>query len=93
MTERIVAAAVRRLESHQGGDGQPMPMVYSMQRPARHHHILHRMPGDALDVDQGFVTSDGRFVDRQEARRIAEARGQLLPAAISSTELYSEDVW
>lgn len=41
---------------------------------------------------QGFVTSEGKFVDREEARKIAEAAGQgnLPPRYI---ELYSEDLW
>ena len=41
---------------------------------------------------QGFVTSEGKFVDREEARKIAEAAGQgQLP--LRRLELFSEDLW
>jgi hypothetical protein len=44
--------------------------------------------GDA----QGFITSDGRFVGRLEARQIALKAGQgRLPA--NKDELFSEDLW
>ena len=44
---------------------------------------------------QGFLTNNNRFVDRVEARKIAESCGQLLSADITSNgdELFSEDVW
>lgn len=93
MSERIVAAAVRRMAPHQDGQSEPMWMIYTIEAPARHHHILHRMEGDTFDVEQGFISSTGRFVQRAEARRVAEANGQLLPTAITSHHLFSEDVW
>lgn len=98
MTETIVAAAVRRLDPNKAwlpsdGDHDRNWMTYTMPRPARHHNILHTMPGDVLDVEQGFLTSDGRYVDREEARQLAETAGQLLPTAINHKQLFSEDVW
>lgn len=41
---------------------------------------------------QGFMTSDGRFVDRKEALEIAIKAEQILPDA-GKNELWSEDLW
>jgi hypothetical protein len=74
-------------------DGQ----VHAVPRPCRHHHVvwlLYHCGFDKVDSrDQGFVLSDGRYVDRREARTVAEAAGQLLPDARKSELLFSEDVW
>ena len=75
--------------------------TYSVARPGRHHDIIRAMDLAGIDPahgHQGFVTSSGRFVDRREARKIAEAAGQLLPvddlgAIRQHPELFSEDVW
>lgn len=89
MSERIAAAAV----IFEG-------LVCVLPPPARHHTLLHIISRDlrpdsgVIGPDaQGFVTDAGRFVDRETARKIAEDAGQLLPTAISSKALYSEDVW
>lgn len=89
MTERITAAAVL----FEG-------IVCALPPPARHHTILHIIARDlrpdapVIGPDaQGFVTSEGRFIGREEARRIAETAGQLLPTAIAHKHLFSEDVW
>ena len=91
--ERIVAAAIRRMAPHLDGMSEPKWMIHVIEAPARHHDILHRMDGNLLDIEQGFISSMGRFVHRDEARRMAEANGQLLPTAITSHHLFSEDVW
>jgi hypothetical protein len=70
-------------------------VVFFAPRPARHGDVLWLL-GDDLAIyayDQGFKTSEGRYVQRREARRIAETAGQLLPSAIKHVELFSEDVW
>lgn len=78
--------------------------VWTLPPPARHHVLIHAWssahfkngarPSIPDDHEQGFVTSTGRFVDRYEARKIAEATGQLLPHAIRGRpQLFSEDVW
>lgn len=41
---------------------------------------------------QGFFTSDGEFVSREEAMKIAKAAGQVGPEKKSSM-LFSEDLW
>lgn len=89
MMESIVAVAIRR-------DG----LIYSIERPARHHHVMaavdlaHGAHHDVfLPDEQGFLTSAGRYVGRFEARDIARNAKQLLDRAAKLPELYSEDVW
>jgi hypothetical protein len=95
---RIVAAAIRM--------GQ---MVYAKPPPARHHTVMWWLFGVGPDGEkthqeiyphmryewheQGFITSEGMFVDRLTARMIATAADQLLPRALDLAELFSEDVW
>jgi len=44
--------------------------------------------------NQGFLTSTGRYVDRQEGYQIARAAGQLLkPYTDDTRDLFSEDVY
>jgi hypothetical protein len=93
--ERIVAAAISYADK---GDG--WTVYFEVQAPARHGDVMaaarkHGL-GVELEREQGFSTSRGRFVDREEAWRIAEAAGQLLPRAPTDYlggTLYSEDVW
>lgn len=80
--------------------------IHSVPRPGRHGDVIRflyeRHPEQApFAGEQGFTTSRGRFVGREEAARIAAAADQLLadelerrgqtPETISS--LFSEDVW
>ncbi len=89
MSETIERAAIR----YQG-------TVYSVPRPGRHHNVAHMMNEQGMDtitmLDQGFVTSEGRFVDRKEAAVIAAAAGQLGIVRAKTNpvnQLFSEDVW
>jgi hypothetical protein len=100
--ERIVAAAVRRLDLNRAwtpadGDHTRNWMTYTMPAPARHHNILHSMPpapdGTVLNVEQGFITSTGRWVDRHTAMGIAVAAGQVDPSKVRMPQLFSEDLW
>jgi hypothetical protein len=84
MSERIVAAALRKGE-----------LVFSLPRPARHGHIGKQMAEqgiDAITPDQGFLTSEGRYVDRLTAVTIAIEAGQI-DAPKWPPDLYSEDLW
>ncbi len=73
--------------------------VWTLPQPTRHHTLIQAWasahwkdgkPGRIPEHDQGFVTSSGRFVERDEAARIAYAAGQIdAPKA----GLFSEDVW
>lgn len=85
--ERIVAAAVK-----------VGAVVVSAAAPARHGHLIqtihnlnrkHHIPPS----DQGFLTSTGRFVNRKEARMIADIEGQIIRDVHGLPELFSEDVW
>ena len=71
--------------------------VWHLPRPARHHHILRALdnvlPGRAIEAhEQGFVTSHGRYIGREEAAQIAMVTGQV-SKLMAPPDLYSEDLW
>lgn len=74
-------------------------VVVMTPRPGRHHHVINAMFAIAGDVavgaetEQGFLTSDGRFVDRKEGFRIAEEAGQIVTKHGPEDTLFSEDMW
>lgn len=70
-------------------------VVHTMPRPCRHHHILHScFPFVSTDnKDQGFLTSDGRWVDREEGLTIAIAANQIIKKHPPESILFSEDMW
>ena len=89
MTETIVAAALKVNN-----------IIVSAPPPARHHTLLHAIfntygqRGPMIKTtDQGFVTSAGRFVGREEAALMAAAAGQILKPKFQPTQLFSEDLW
>jgi hypothetical protein len=71
-------------------------LTMSLPAPARHFHVLRQMPAKMARAvtpsDQGFLTSDGAFVGREEALQIAHRNGQLLKPT-THRELFSEDLW
>ncbi len=81
--ERIVAVAMN-LGS----------LIVTLPAPARHNDLmtaLFRDLGQMTDSDQeGFLTSEGRFVSRHEARGIAIAAGQV---SRDSGMLISQHLW
>lgn len=92
---RIVAAAIKQ-------EG----MVCSVPRPGRHAHVIRAMAAAGIPIPingtQGFLTSDGLFVDRRTARKIADKTGQTIKSCVGPdgvpftrehTELFSEDLW
>jgi hypothetical protein len=91
--ERIYSSALRLKDGrivycHRHGDG------------FKNVTLLGDECGFHADADQGFMTTGGRFVDRQEAAKIATAAGQLIVAELKRRgspipphTLYSEDVW
>lgn len=85
---RVLQAAIRA-----GG------AVHALAPPARHHTIIHQLAeqgfrGLSHPDGQGFVLSDGRFVDRQTAYRVAVAAGQLANGAGHVPGmLFTEDLW
>lgn len=71
--------------------------LFQLPKPNRHHHCIelaHRQLGKPITTcTQGFITSTGRYVLREEALKIAKEAGQLLPRHQHKTELFSESVW
>lgn len=103
--ETIVAAAIRIPVAEKwlgttwnGERVYPDKLIVTSPPPARHHTLLHPMY-DAYRVtafeDQGFITSTGRYVEREEALRIAIASGQPMIDHPSrhARDLFSEDLW
>ena len=75
----------------------PDGILYASVRK-RHHHVIAAM--DVLGQAnlkttrlQGFLTSHGRFVDREEAMTIALDARQLARPSNAATTLFSEDLW
>ncbi len=59
----------------------------------RHHLIIQAHPYQFfLNCKQGFVTSNGEFVNREDALKIAIENNQLIVEP-RGNKLYSEDVW
>lgn len=105
--ETIVAAAVRLPVSErftskmwQGKRAYPDHLTITAPPPARHHTLLHPLYDwwagkNPHGVDQGFITSTGRYVDREEGLQIALASGQPMIDHPSRHDrlLFSEDLW
>jgi hypothetical protein len=73
-------------------------IIVASERPGRHHtamHGLHVLTGHqtGADDEQGFITSDGFFVGREEAYRIASEAGQIVDKHGPEDVLFSEDMW
>ena len=68
------------------------PLIYCGHR---HHNILWQGPHVSRRLThQGFLTNTGRFVDRQEARKIAFEAGQLNDKEVlTAFKLFSEDLY
>ncbi len=67
--------------------------------PARHHDLIRLAcrigyeRDKVLAATQGFVTSAGRFVTREEALPIARSAGQIARKTEPADQLFSEDLW
>ena|ERR1700740_554402 len=76
----------------------PDSLIITSPSPARHHTLLHPMfskIGQPKFEDQGFLTSTGRYVEREEALQIALTSGQPMIDHPSRHPkwLFSEDLW
>lgn len=80
--ETIVAAAIKVGK-----------MTISAPPPARHHRWNYNRKTVVQPSGQGFLTSAGRFVGREEALKLALAAGQLLKPNFQPDQLFSEDLW
>lgn len=73
--------------------------AHSLPKPARHHDVIGHMSRDGVSVEdisgaeQGFITSDGQFVRRKPALRIAQNAGQIIRSTAPAHGLFSEDIW
>lgn len=71
--------------------------IFSLPRPARHHDVLAWMRKNGADHRnsvQGFIDSHHRFVEREEAFKIAENADQILDwDDVRPPHLFSEDLW
>lgn len=66
--------------------------IYSIEIGRRHNDILARFGKSQLEViKQGFYTSYGRFVSREEALQIAKDAGQIKET--DNNILFSEDLY
>lgn len=69
-------------------------IVYSVPAPARHHDVMKVMKDlgckRPIDGVQGFLLSDGSFVNRSLAAQVAVRANQCY---IKRGELFSEDLW
>lgn len=66
--------------------------IYSIEIGRRHNDIISRFGKDVLNLtQQGFYTSFGRFVNREEALQIAKESGQVKETV--SNRLFSEDLY
>lgn len=88
--EYILCAAIRRKTPR---DCKPYHDndICNIEIGYRHHDILQRFGKEVLPSKQGFYTSRGRFVDREEAYRIAVEAGQVVGK--SGGRLFSEDLY
>lgn len=92
-SERIVSAAYIF-------DNWGEEVIISMPAPNRHHNLISMMVamGCETPIDNvngyfsGFLTSSGKFVDREDGEKVARACGQLTKPLIGSI-LTSEDLW
>lgn len=87
MSEAIIAAAIQ----YEG-------LTISLPRPSRHGQVMHSaeaiMSADQIAYStQGFLTSEGRFVNRVQARQIAFLSGQEPKTTGNERDLFSEDLW
>jgi hypothetical protein len=78
--EYILCAAIKRIEV-KGWDPyyDEMNDICDIEIGYRHYDILQKFQGEVSKdfKDQGFYTSKGRFVDREEAAYIALLAGQI----------------
>lgn len=72
-------------------------MIISMPAPARHADILRELcqinQGAAVDGEQGFLSDDGTFWNRREAKRLVTEGCHKTIGNHCRTKLFSEDLW
>lgn len=73
--------------------------VWSLPAPNRHHNVI-RMIATKLNIThidahhEGFLDSQGNYLTRKHALKVAKDVGQLLnDVDVIGDELYSENLW
>lgn len=67
--------------------------IYKIELGRRHCDIIARFGADELDLSQqGFYTSWGRFLNREDALSLAIENGQVIDH-VHETKLFSEDLY
>ena len=98
MKEYILCSAIKRISpvevrchNYQTLNKQ-VDDIYRIEIGRRHNDIISRFGKSILDItQQGFYTSYGRFVNREEALLIAKEAGQIKDTI--SNKLFSEDLY
>ena len=91
MKEKIIASAIKFRQKDNDYD--------VVMTAKRHADVFYKMKQLNIDYDrascvQGFWTSEYRFVNRYEAKKIAVDVNQIIvPIEETYAELYSEDLW
>lgn len=88
--EYILCAAIKRIERKKCNPYyDEMNDICDIEIGYRHHDILQRFQGEVSrkSEDQGFYTSEGRFVDRYEAMLIAWRAKQVTNEIAGSEKL------
>ena len=72
-------------------------VIYTLKKPNRHEDIIKHMADDLgmktpITGEQGFLDSNGNFINREDALVLARSTGQLLKE-YHPKYLFSEDVW
>lgn len=77
--EYILCSTIKRIKPRETKCNYHQNDIHLVELGYRHHDILIRFRGEVSTklFDQGFYTSQGRFVDRIEAYKIAFNAGQL----------------
>lgn len=90
--EYILCAAIKRIKPRETNCGYYNNDIHKIELGYRHHDILQRFPEEVSRKpdDQGFYTSKGRFVSRQEAAKIAYKSDQI---ENEIDVLYSENLY
>lgn len=88
--EVILYAAIRH----------PDGRIFAVSRPGRHGHVqqlmemLNSNSPEAMELDrQGFITSLGAWLSREDALVVATRNNQIIRKHPQNYELYSEDMW
>lgn|SRR5574344_48005 len=95
--EYILCAAIKRKDRNAGHQVyyEKNANIYDYEFGWRHPDILYRFKGvvDTNPEAQGFLTSQGRVVSREEGAKIARTCGQLLRPGWTMNYLTTEDIY